>query len=484
MTRSRGVEAFEHVITKVLKLDKNSQLWKALEDDGFNTISDIATLTDDEINALQFSDIDATGNTSIKPVMKKQRKLLTHLLKWRDWTSRQLNKFDAEDWIKLTPETFNDFRENQLPDLIRSGSSATSPIPTIGTGVGIVTSSEVQLFKRSIDKSQNDFPKFNGSATKWTSIKQSYIAVASNHGIGRILTSDLVPFEGSKDRELFDVQNKYFYNILKLKITGGKAKVIVNQHAVDLDGRSAWRKFIDYYEQKGIVSLNKAHFFEKLSSMRLSVNYRGGPNKFLTDFETVLTDMGNTLGEDMADSDKVGFLTTAIADYQPFKSIKASLDTNALMTKSDISFDGMLQVLYNNCPSATKQQRSLNSVNSRQRGKSDQVNAWKKDFTLWVPHKIFKTLPESEQKARREALAKAKKAKRDANINATQIVPSDPDGTTMTVPVDLAPTFREIMSASKIDKKNSADGDTWLRIVKPCRVVKMFTCSLPHLEVL
>ena len=75
MTRARGVEAFEHVITKVLKLDKNSQLWKALQDDGFNTISDIATLTDDEINALQFSEIDSTGNTSIKPVMKKQRKL-------------------------------------------------------------------------------------------------------------------------------------------------------------------------------------------------------------------------------------------------------------------------------------------------------------------------------------------------------------------------------------------------------------------------
>ena len=41
----------------------------------------------------------------------------------------------------------------------------------------------------------------------------------------------------------------------------------------------------------------------------------------------------------------------------------------------------------------------------------------------------------------------------------------------MTVPANLAPTFREIMSAAKIDKKSSADGDTWLRIVKPCRVV-------------
>ena len=38
-TRSRGVEAFEHVITNVLKLDKNSQLGKALEDDGFKTIT-------------------------------------------------------------------------------------------------------------------------------------------------------------------------------------------------------------------------------------------------------------------------------------------------------------------------------------------------------------------------------------------------------------------------------------------------------------
>ena len=102
-----------------------------------------------------------------------------------------------------------------------------------------------------------------------------------------------------------------------------------------------------------------------------------------------------------------------------------------------------------------------------------------KDFTVWVPHRIFKTLPESEQKARREAIAKAKKAKRKANINATQIVPSVPEGNTMTVPADLAPTFREIMSASKIDKKTSADGDTWIRVVKPCRVVKNVNSLTP-----
>jgi len=80
----------------------------------------------------------------MKTVMKKQRKLLTHLLSWRDWTSRQLNEFDVDDWLTVTSDDFNNFGENQLPDLIRGGSSATSSGgPIVGTGVGIVTSSEV-----------------------------------------------------------------------------------------------------------------------------------------------------------------------------------------------------------------------------------------------------------------------------------------------------------------------------------------------------
>jgi len=240
--------------------------------------------------------------------------------------------------------------------------------------------------------------------------------------------------------------------------------VIVNQHALGLDGRRAWSKFVDNYEQKGVVSLNKAHLFEKLTTMRLAVHYRGGASKFLTDFETIVTDMENTLGEDMTDSDKVGFLTTVITDYQPFQSIKVSLDTNALMTRQDITYDCMLQVLYNNCPTVNRQSRKVNNLNSRDRGNSDQDEAWKKDFSLWVPFKIFKTLFETKQEARREATAPAKESKRNAQVNAAQsssnVMPTNPESNVLTVPSDLAPTFREIMSASRIEKKESADVDT------------------------
>ena len=107
----------------------------------------------------------------------------------------------------------------------------------------------MQLFKKSIDKSNSDFPEFNGHVNKWMLTKQTYIAVAANHGISRILDDSTVPQVGSKDRELFDVQNRYFYNILKVKVKSGRARVIVNQYAVSLDGKAAWGKCKEFYEQ-------------------------------------------------------------------------------------------------------------------------------------------------------------------------------------------------------------------------------------------
>ena len=209
-TRSKSEEAFTHVLKNVLSLTEKDQLWLSFKEDGYDSITDIATLPDDEIHELQFTKEDK----SVK-VVKKQRKLLLHLVKWRDWKSKQLQNFNTDNWLKLTSEEFTEFCETVLPDLIRgSGKSSTF---ASGSVPGVVTSSEVQSFKRSIDKSQSDFPKFNGAIAKWIPTKQTYISVAANHGISRILDDSPVPETGSKDRELFNVQNQYFYNILKVR---------------------------------------------------------------------------------------------------------------------------------------------------------------------------------------------------------------------------------------------------------------------------
>ena len=117
--------------------------------------------------------------------------------------------------------------------------------------------------------------------------------------------------------------------------------------------------------------------------------------------------MSLSTGEEMKDSDLVVFLTTAIADYHPF-------NPNTFMTKQDVTYKDMLHVLYNNCPTRVRGggPRQINKFNKngRRRGKDkdDNDDAWKKDFTKWVPIKIFQTLPKSEQQACREAIKKAK----------------------------------------------------------------------------
>ena len=98
-TRAQGVEAFRHVMVKVLGLDEESQLWKALTLDGYNSISDIATMTDLEIDGLSYEEDVSANEVRKRVVVKKQRKLLLHLLLWRDWKNKQLKSFGNEQWL-------------------------------------------------------------------------------------------------------------------------------------------------------------------------------------------------------------------------------------------------------------------------------------------------------------------------------------------------------------------------------------------------
>ena len=412
--------------------------------------------------------------------------------------------------MELTQEDFHSFCSNIFPDIIRGTSKGAVSNSSGGSG-GIVTSSEVQSFKKSIDKSQPDFPEFNGVISKWIPIKQTYTSVTANHGIVRILDDSPVSAEDLKDRELFNAQNQYFYNILKVKvkIKGRKAKVIVNQHALTLDGKTVWRKFKEHYEHHSIVSMNKGTFFEKLSNMRLSDQYRGATSKLLTDFENVVTEMQISTGESMEDSDLVGFLTAVILGYGAFNSIKASLDTNALMNKQEILYDGMLHVLYNNCPEKSStvfvKYTNISKMNDKDNNKdydciySNKLddNAWKKDYTKWLPIKIFKDLPEKEQNSRREAQAKAKQQHK-ANKNAcsgggssksnstdsasTTYVSSLTSGGVNEVPRKYATTFREIMSAKNIEMKKADNGDTWIHVVKANRKVCLSNVNIESNE--
>ena len=238
-----------------------------------------------------------------------------------------------------------------------------------------------------------------------------------------------------------------------MKVKGGKAKVIVNQYASSLDRKIVWKKFREHCENNSIVSMNKDMFFEKLSNLHLTDTYKGGAQRFLDDFENTVSEIQMSTYQNMKDSDLVSFQTTALSLYNLFSSIKPSLDTNALINKQKIAYDGMIHVLYSNCPQQEKRMVNTTEKHKYNGGSPDKDtdNAWKKDFTKWALIKIFKELPESEQKARKEAQSKAKteceikKVEKTDNDTPPTSDDSSSDSSATMSAKDLKPTFREIM---------------------------------------
>ena len=197
-TRLQGIEAFQHVMENVLEVTESDNLWMALKREKYTSIRHIAAMTIQDIDELSYNDNKTSGTISLVQVPKLERRQLLWLLHWRDWKSTQLTAFTTQQWLDLTIDEFDEFCVDVLPGLMRGTSKGTSTSSS-GETAGIVTSSEVQNFKKSIDKSSSDFPEFNGQNHKWSQWKQTYMSVSANHGIERILDDSPIPEKNSKD---------------------------------------------------------------------------------------------------------------------------------------------------------------------------------------------------------------------------------------------------------------------------------------------
>ena len=110
---SKSEDIFTPVLN-VMNLEPSDQLWQALSYNGYTMISDIITLDKNDINELEY--VETVGGVDqTKPVLKKQRKLLDHTLKWRNWKGKQLDTFKEDEWLRLTA---NDFENLSLTDSV------------------------------------------------------------------------------------------------------------------------------------------------------------------------------------------------------------------------------------------------------------------------------------------------------------------------------------------------------------------------------
>ena len=132
-TRQKKRQAFNHVMKIVLGWNDDDPIMQAMLILKYEDISDIETMSEEEVMQLTYikADKDSTGTKTLttSDVPMKQKKMLLHVLWWRDYEAKKnmSNLITADEWLELDEETFENFRCEHAANMARAavGSKAT-----------------------------------------------------------------------------------------------------------------------------------------------------------------------------------------------------------------------------------------------------------------------------------------------------------------------------------------------------------------------
>ena len=464
-------DAFKHVMKTVLGYADDSAMMKAMEALEYDEIGDIATMTSTEVMELVY---DSDGNGTMKKVPKKACKMLLHALWWRDSeaATRASGQVTVEDWLNLTQEEYETFRDAEAANIARQGMSGGNSAGSYGAQKSTaVTGTDVNNFRRMHKQDPNVYVTFSGDRRQWFRAKRNWKSNASNDGIVALLSKKYtVPNTGTQARDLYDAQNQYLYNVLQLCVKGGQALVHVREHEETCDGREAYLQMVQFYERKANLSLIKTQCMEELATLRLTRNFPGGPLKFFQLFQNVYLDLENAGKTVVADDKKIAQLNAALMDPR-FSTVRETVETMSLQTGTAVDYNNYLQSLINHAENLSSHSARAKRVASAEKKKTTpkgRSDKWKNDKAAYILYEKWKELSPQEQAERRKARAAHKKAKQAA-VNATDAsTVGNQQSTSSTAPASevandngtvasgmtgtetQAPTFAQIMRTQRL----------------------------------
>ena len=342
-------EAYNHVMKTVLGWSDDDPIVLAMSQLGYEDISDLETMSEDEIMELTCvkteRDIKKEGEISEAKVVRysvpmKQRKMLLHVLWWRDYEAKKNtnNLITVKQWLELDGESFENFRCKHAANMARGkvGSQVT------GSNDSGVTSNKVAEFQKGHKRDVNVYMKFAGDRKFWFRTKRNWLANAATDGIIDILSPEFnMPGDGSVAKQLFLTQNRYLYNVLQNCVKGGQALILVREWEVEMNGREAFLSMIHFYERSENLTLIRTQCMQELSNMKLTKNYTGGPLKFFQAFQNAYLDLENATNRIISDDEKIGVLNACLED-QRFQSVRTTVETLALQTGTCIDYASYL----------------------------------------------------------------------------------------------------------------------------------------------
>ena len=287
-TRSQARKAtFDRVVKGVMEIVDDDLLLKALDSAGMDSVADLITLTDAQIDALSYDDGTGTVQT---PSLASRNKL--RILRAWNLHLQQVQGTRRVDWSDHLTVNEDEWDEFRVGIYVAPGTAPPNPVanapvaspvpPLVPTPRFVQVSNPASDFRRGNKRDKTHYREFKDES-QWDEFKRVTRATIYAHGCENVINPSYVP-SSQDDIVLFEEQQKFMYDVWATILKTPMGKHYVRLHESTRDAQAVWRDLTTYMRSSTRADIEIEGLMTTLTSIRLTSATKGNTQQFVLDW--------------------------------------------------------------------------------------------------------------------------------------------------------------------------------------------------------
>ena len=350
--------ALVHVLDNILLAGADSPIRAALKSAGATEITDLLSLTMEQLAGLQWIIDEQPHKLTIAEINK--------LIEVQNWYKAQTEP-TLDTWFGLTNAAFQTYRLTAPTAAAPTGTPAAAPAATAANDD---TDLETMYFKNT-KRSISDYQLKLKESKHWVNYSQQLIATAHAHGIANVFVPTYTPTTDSEKR-IFKHAQEFAFSVLTGTVLEPDSQTILRKYSTrgtDLYGNAQllYADLVQKFEGGTSAFLLAKQTEKAIHGMVLAPNNNGTITNFLTSLKHKLLDFDNYRSEPATDAWKCERLDSALLLHPRMNEHVTALQTQAEIFRDQLgdkymamTFDAYYAALYNYAMKLDTQTRDLN----------------------------------------------------------------------------------------------------------------------------
>ena len=337
---------FQHILAEKLGLEIHSPVYQALSQENVHTLSDLATLSDEDIEEMEYTismEVDEGQITTTRSkISKGNRGWIKSLIAFIKYYHMQ----SEEEFESVSLKEFNTFRLSKYdPDISSRGvpSVLMSQHPKRKKNDNTPA---LLAFKKNIKRDKNQYTTLREDR-QWDSWNRSTKAIAQTHDCEDIFNETYLPAD-DEQKDLFLEKQIFIYSVFEEKIQTNMGRYLVRKYERTYDAQSIYTELCEYSKTSTQASIQASNILSYITTFRLhKIAWKGTYHSFILHWVNKLRLYKEMvpIEDHFTDSVKKTMLENTVVGVTILKSVKNQADHDKAHGRGTLSYDNYLTLL-------------------------------------------------------------------------------------------------------------------------------------------